>query len=86
MMQEAVAARARARPSYVAHTFDEFMKLEPPHAGMVLEPWLPIGGSAMLFSWRGVGKTWVALGISVAIATGGEFLGWTAPQPRKVVT
>ena len=38
-----------------------------------------------IFSWRGVGKTFFALGIAGAIASGGSFLGWKAPQARKVL-
>ena len=33
----------------------------------------------------GVGKTFFALNLAHAIATGGEFLGWKADKPRKVL-
>jgi DNA-binding CsgD family transcriptional regulator len=39
----------------------------------------------MIHAWRGVGKSHVALGIAYAVATGTDFLRWTAPHPSKVV-
>ena len=51
----------------------------------ILEPWLLTQSLNMLYAWRGVGKTHVALGIAYAIATGGAFLCWTAKEKRKVM-
>jgi RecA-family ATPase len=39
----------------------------------------------MIHAWHGVGKIRVALGIAYAVATGGEFLTWEAPRPRRVL-
>ena len=39
----------------------------------------------MIYAPRGVGKTWVALGIAHAIASGGQFLRWDAKSPRRVL-
>jgi putative DNA primase/helicase len=39
----------------------------------------------MLHAWRGVGKTHVALGIAYAVASGGTFLKWKAPRPRRAL-
>jgi RecA-family ATPase len=39
----------------------------------------------MIYSWRGVGKTHVALGIAYAVAAGSSFLGWKATKPRGVL-
>lgn len=38
-----------------------------------------------LYSWRGVGKTFIALGIGDAIAAGGKFLKWEAPEASDVL-
>ena len=38
-----------------------------------------------MYSKRGLGKTHVALGAAYAVATGGSFLRWSAPKPRKVL-
>jgi putative DNA primase/helicase len=56
----------------------------PPRT-LMLAPWLPDKGLAMIFAARGVGKTWMALAIAHAIASGGEFLRWRAPSPRRVL-
>lgn len=56
-----------------------------PPREFVLEPVLRERETAMLHAWRGVGKTHVALGMAVAVATGGKFLRWKAPQPRRVL-
>ena len=52
---------------------------------MLLEPILPEQGLAMLYSCRGIGKTFLSLGIAAAVASGGNFLRWTAPRPRRVL-
>lgn len=51
----------------------------------ILSPWLLTQSLNMLYAWRGVGKTHVALGIAYAAATGGKFLCWTATKRRKVM-
>ncbi|HJV88381.1 MAG TPA: AAA family ATPase [Noviherbaspirillum sp.] len=51
----------------------------------MLAPWLLTQSLAMLYAWRGVGKTHVALGIGYAVASGGIFLGWKATEPRRVL-
>jgi len=63
----------------------EFLALELPPREFLLNPWLSTQGLAMIHAPRGVGKTHVSLGIAIAVATGGEFLGWHAPRPRGVV-
>lgn len=52
---------------------------------MLIEPILPEQGLAMLHSCRGIGKTFLSLGIAAAVASGGKFLRWTAPRPRRVL-
>jgi hypothetical protein len=68
-----------------AIALDEFLKKEFPPREMILSPLLPVAGLAMLYAPRGVGKTHVALGIAYAVASGGSFLRWRAPKPRKVI-
>lgn len=50
----------------------------------LLGPWLREGALAMVYAWRGVGKTWFALGVGHAVASAGKFLKWQAPMARKV--
>jgi putative DNA primase/helicase len=39
----------------------------------------------MLYAPRGIGKTHVALGVAYAVASGGAFLRWRAPEARRVL-
>jgi hypothetical protein len=39
----------------------------------------------MIYAWRGVGKTFVALNIAYAVASGGTFFGWRTQKPRRVL-
>ena len=56
-----------------------------PPRNTMMSPWLPDKGLAMIYAERGIGKTWVALSVAHAIASGGEFLCWTTPRPRRVL-
>ena len=63
----------------------EFLSMEIPPREMVLAPVLPSQGLAMLYAARGVGKTFVGLGMAYAVATGDRFFRWQAPEPRWVL-
>ena len=71
----------RLRPLTAA----DLLALDLPPRSLVLDPWLPTQGLAMIHLARGVGKTHLALGIACAVATGGGLLGWAAPEPRRVI-
>ncbi|MFZ4381316.1 MAG: AAA family ATPase [Sandarakinorhabdus sp.] len=66
-------------------TCGEFLAKEFPPREMLLAPILPQKSISMLFGPRGLGKTFMAMGIALAVASGGTFLGWTAPVPAKVL-
>lgn len=68
-----------------AVTLEEFLHMELPPKELILDPFLPCQGLGLLYAKRGVGKTHVALRIAYAVATGGTFLKWKAPKPRKVL-
>jgi hypothetical protein len=51
----------------------------------ILAPILATKSLALLYGPRGLGKTFVALGIAWAAASGASFLGWQAPKPRRVL-
>jgi putative DNA primase/helicase len=82
-----VAAAPPSIPSqdYCVLTIDEFLATEFPPREIILAPWLPSKGLAMIYGPRGVGKTHLTLGCAYAIASGGTFLGWKAPEPRRVI-
>jgi DNA-binding CsgD family transcriptional regulator len=78
-------AAVDASHELVALSIEEFMAHEFPPREPILSPWLVRQTLAMIYAWRGVGKTYCGLEIAYAVATGGEFLGWTAPTARKVL-
>lgn len=51
----------------------------------ILDPILTTRTLALLYGPRGLGKTFVALGIARAAAAGESFLGWRATRPHRVV-
>lgn len=63
----------------------QFLTLDFPPREALLAPWLLTQSLCMIHSWRGVGKTHVSLGVAYAVASGGRFLTWEAPEPRKVL-
>jgi putative DNA primase/helicase len=66
-------------------TAAELLRMEFQPREYILEPILQTQGTAMLYSKRGVGKTYLSLGIGCAAAAGGKFLRWRAPKPTKVL-
>ena len=68
-----------------AVSIEDFLTMEFPERDPLLEPWLKTQDIAMVHAWRGVGKTFFSLGVACAVATGQEFLGWSAPAPRGVL-
>lgn len=82
-------ARSRA-PVVLAPTLrplgiNDFLALEIPAREMLLGPTMPEKSLAMLYAPRGLGKSWLALSMAVAVATGGRVLRWEAPTPRRVL-
>lgn len=75
----------QTKPRFTAYDLSEFLGLEIKPRGHLLFPWLPEQGLCALHAFRGVGKTYVALGVGFAVATGGEFLGWQAPSAKRVL-
>jgi hypothetical protein len=68
-----------------ADALGAFLDSALPPREMVLDPIIPTQGLAMLYSWRGIGKTHVALGMAYAVACGGGVLRWCAPRRRRVL-
>lgn len=69
----------------VALTIEEFLQKNYPPRSNLLAPWLQNPALAMIYAWRGVGKTHVALRVAYAVASGGAFLTWQAPEPQPVL-
>ena len=66
-------------------TAAELLRMEIPPRRMLLRPYLPEAGSAMVYAPRGIGKTWISLSIAYAVAAGCEALQGRAPEPRRVL-
>jgi AAA domain-containing protein len=63
----------------------ELMVAALPERELLLDPILSSNTLALLYGPRGLGKTFVALGIAWAAASGASFLNWTASRPRRVL-
>jgi hypothetical protein len=72
-------------PVLRAVSVTELLRLDVKEREMVMHPFIPTQGLAMLYSQRGVGKTFISLGISIAVASGTAFLKWAAPKARRVL-
>ncbi|MBR5734473.1 MAG: AAA family ATPase [Desulfovibrionaceae bacterium] len=60
--------------------------MDIPPRGHVLYPVIPTQGLAMLHAMRGIGKTFAALQMAYAVASGGTaFTRWRAEKPLKVL-
>lgn len=63
----------------------DFLSAEFPPQEIMLEPWLATQSLSMIYAMRGIGKTHVSLGVACAVASGGDFLTWKAPEARHVL-
>ncbi len=68
-----------------ALNFQEFMNAPTVPREALLAPILTRQSLMMIHAKRGVGKTYLSLGIALAVASGGEFLRWKAPEARRVL-
>jgi len=73
------------RPPLVALTLEELLHKEIPLRKNLISPWLPSQGLCMIYSTRGLGKTWMALELAYAVASSGQFLIWEAEAPEGVL-
>jgi hypothetical protein len=63
----------------------DFLRMSIPPREMLLDPVILSQWLGLLHGWRGEGKTYLALAIAYAVASGGSVLGWKAPKPAKVL-
>ncbi len=78
-------AKGDTGPALHIVTAAELLSSTFPPRELIMTPWLPTKGLAMIYGPRGIGKTHLTLGIAYAIASGGTFLGWRAPKARRVL-
>ncbi len=73
-------------PTPQAVSLEDFLQRRFPPRDYLLEPVITEQILAMLYAARGTGKTYFALTIGYAVASGGAaFHCWRAPQPRRVL-
>lgn len=74
------------RPALKIVDIAQFVTMEIPPRKPLLYPVIMEKGHAMIYAARGTGKTYAALSIAWAVASGGEVFGrWKAPEPRRVL-
>ena len=68
-------------------TAPELAGRDLPEREYIIEPWLPCAGLAMIFAARGVGKTYLAMSLGIAVASGSaRLLGhYPIPKQRRVL-
>ncbi len=66
-------------------TASQLMAADLPPRSDLLPPWLASDTSALVYGPPGIGKSFVALGVAWAVASGESFLGWRSPRPRRVL-
>ena len=64
-------------------TLKAFLTHSLPPRELILEPWLTNQSLNMIYSWRGVGKTHVALGIAYAVASGRRVPGVESREAKR---
>ena len=69
----------------VALDMSEFLSMQIPDRGYLLSPILQVQGIGILYAPRGVGKTFAALSVAVAVASGGAVFNWRAPMPKRTL-
>src|SRR3974390_2926379 len=82
---EASNAFVSSRTPLQAVGINDFLSLDIPPREMLLAPILPERSLAMLYAPRGLGKSWLALSIGLAVASGQSLLRWIAPRQRNVL-
>ena len=70
---------------HILLTAKKRLEMKLPIQKFLLSPWLLEGSLNMIYAWRGVGKTHVALEIACAVASGGRFLNWRVEDPKGVI-
>ena len=81
---EADAKQAEHKALLVV-TLHDLQAMAIPERDMLLSPIIPAKGLVMAFAQRGIGKTFLGLNIAYAVASGGKFLRWHAPQAKRVL-
>lgn len=77
--------KGNSESGLVVYDIDRFLNIDIPPRDYVLHPVIPTQGLVMCYAPRGIGKTFVALSIAYAVASGQRLCKWEAPVPRRVL-
>ncbi len=69
----------------VITSMQELLARDLPPRHFLLDPLLPQQSIILVAAAAGTGKTFFAMEIAYAVATGGKFLDWVAPEPAGVL-
>ena len=69
----------------LTYSGEALLGIEMKQRQWLLEPLIKQESSVMLYADAGVGKTWLSWELIATIAGGGEFAGWKAEKPRRVL-
>jgi len=72
-------------PDVIILDWDQWATKVVPPREKLMDPIIPEKGLIEIYAPRGVGKTFLSLGLAIAVATGTDFLRWTVPRPRRVL-
>ncbi|KAF0231748.1 MAG: hypothetical protein FD177_2719 [Desulfovibrionaceae bacterium] len=73
------------KPGLVAVSAGELLTMTLPQREFILNPVIPRQGLVMIYAPRGIGKTYLALSLAYAVASGQWVFRWQAPKPRRVL-
>lgn len=81
---ETTLSQVEQKPLHTV-TLHDLQAMAIPERDMLLAPIIPAKGLVMAYAQRGIGKTFLGLNIAYAVASGGKFLRWHAPQAKPVL-
>jgi putative DNA primase/helicase len=86
-LRNAILQSERVEPprEVLGLSVEDFMALEFPDREYLLRPWLSSGGLVMIHAQRGTVKTFFALSVAYAVATGQAFLDWECERKGRVL-
>lgn len=70
---------------YKSLPLEEMAMDVPPPMEYIFYPCMPTQGICWIYAATGMGKTMFTLNLAYAIASGGTFLNYTCPKPRRVL-
>lgn len=77
--------QAKRFKSPLAITMEDFLQMDFPVKPNLMSPWLQSASVNMIHAARGNGKTWFALSVAYAVATGKPLMDWPVDSPCKVL-